>query len=52
MQDIHLFDVFVRQYGTDAPILAATIDPSRPQDCDAADDEPEFQIPGGAFKDD
>jgi hypothetical protein len=34
-----LFDVFVRQYGSDAPLLTVTIDPTRPQDT-GTDDQP------------
>ena len=39
-----LFDVFVRQYGSDAPLLTVTIDPSRPQDIGKEDEHSEGMI--------
>ena len=39
-----LFDVFVRQYGSDAPLLTVTIDPSRPQDIGKEDEHTEGMI--------
>jgi hypothetical protein len=39
-----LFDVFVRQYSSDAPLLTVTIDPTRPQDTSTEGEHTEGMI--------